>query len=272
MNKKQIKRVAKGYYHELKLYYQQLLPGYGITSIHQFRVNYKKLRAFLRMIMSQEAAPAQMPVTKELKATYRLCGSIRDLQLHRRQLQNAYRGQQRTPGTYLLHLKQKTALLKKELRAGFAETMITAGAKKTMRSLPDSFSKKQLHRYVTQQWDAVQQLIDSRNFTDTNIHQIRKLLKDLYYNMNALDEGSIAAENEKLLTEISQKSFNTLLDELGKFQDLTTEIRLLNAFHLKGLPATEKKGLERLRDICVAQKNQMKRRLVEQLKTGYAQK
>lgn len=266
MNKKQIRRVVKGYYHELKLYYQQLLPGYGVTSIHQFRVNYKKLRAFLRMTMSREAAPAQMPVTKQLKATYRLCGSIRDLQLHRRQLQNAYRGQQRPPGTYLLHLKQQIALLKKELRAGFAETIIAADVKKTMRSLPDSFSKKQFHRYVKQQQDAVRQLVNLGKFTDTNIHQIRKLLKDLYYNINATDAAGIAAKKEKLPAEISQNSFNSLLDELGKFQDLATEIRLLNAFHLKGLPATEKKGLERLRDICVVQKNQLKRNLVGQLK------
>ncbi|HJV19126.1 MAG TPA: CHAD domain-containing protein [Sediminibacterium sp.] len=272
MNKKEVRRVAKDYCHELRLYYQRLLPGYGIASIHQFRVNYKKLRAFLRMMRGPETITGQLPVTKKLKSTYRLCGGIRDLQLHRQQIQHAYRSRQKKPQTYLLQLQQKTAGYKKELRTIFSETTMDAGIEKVIGSLPGSFSKKSLRRYIQQQWDAVQQLIDSRHFTDANMHRIRKLLKDLYYNMSALDEGSIVVKNGKRKTIFSLKSFDALLNQLGKFQDLTTEIRLLGVFQLKGLPAAEQKELEWLRATCLVQKNQLKRNLVEQLKTDYASK
>jgi CHAD domain-containing protein len=269
MKKKQLERVAGAYSRELVVSAENLLPGFSMDAVHRYRVQYKKLRAFLRMIRTGAKDTGHVRIPTQLKTVYRMSGSIRDLQLHQQRLQYVYRSRPKKPETYLLQVKQATAGCKKELRNFFSENNKATGIEKNMQALPDSFSKKALHQYIQQQWDIVEQLMDSRHFTDAGMHRIRKLLKDLYYNMDALDKKSIVLKIGKRKRELALKLFDTLLDELGKFQDLTTEIRLLAAVQIKSLPAAEQKALEQLRAACVLQKNKLKRSLVAQLKTGF---
>ncbi|MDD2792043.1 MAG: CHAD domain-containing protein [Sediminibacterium sp.] len=269
MKKKQLERITKGYCRELMLCSEKLLPGFNINAVHHFRVQYKKLRAFLRMIRTEPAASGHLRLPKHLKMVYGLAGSVRDLQLHRQRVQYVYRNSKKKPETYLLQVKQATAKCKKELSVFFSENNIKTGAERIMQALPDSFSNKALHHYTQKQWELVVQLIDAGHFTDANMHLIRKMLKDLYYNIGVLDQDSFVVKIGKQQRTISLKLFSTLMGQLGKFQDLTTEIRMLGTFHLKELPVTEQKELRALRANCIIQKNKLKRDLAVQLKTGF---
>ncbi|MBL7761387.1 MAG: CHAD domain-containing protein [Sediminibacterium sp.] len=264
MKKKQLARIAKGYCLELMLSSEKLLPGFSIGAVHRYRVQYKKLRAFLRMLRTGSTASGYLRLPKQLKTVYGLAGSIRDLQLHKQQVQYIFHNKQKKPESYLLKVKQEIANSKKALRDYFSETNLKGGTEKIIQALPESFSKKALYHYTNKQWEQVAQLVATKHITDANMHLIRKILKDLYYNMTILDEARFVVKAGKQQRFVSLQLFSALMGQLGKFQDLTTEIRMLGPSQLKGLPAEAQGELQLLRATFIMQKNKQKRELARQ--------
>src|SRR6266436_3162758 len=66
--------------HRLKRNYALIKRSKGMEDIHHFRVEIKKLRAFLRMLQTGRDAPIKIPGS--LKKIYHYAGLIRELQLH----------------------------------------------------------------------------------------------------------------------------------------------------------------------------------------------
>ena len=50
MNQEQIKHITNNHYRKLKKHIKTVAEDFDVEAIHQFRVAYKKLWAFLRMI------------------------------------------------------------------------------------------------------------------------------------------------------------------------------------------------------------------------------
>jgi CHAD domain-containing protein len=63
MDKKDIKLVTSRHYQKLTQYIKGIIPGLDPEMIHQFRVEYKKLRAFLRMI----SGDVDLKISRNLK-------------------------------------------------------------------------------------------------------------------------------------------------------------------------------------------------------------
>ena len=267
MKKKQLERVAGAYGRELVVSAENLLPGFSMDAVHRFRVQYKKLRALLRMIQTDPAVSGRAHISKKLKRVYRISGSIRDLQLHQQRINTVYRNSKNKPGTYLLHLKQRTTICKRKLKEVFSTTAVAKEVEKIMPRLSDSFSKKMISEYMEQQWGSIVQLIDTKQLSDTNMHRVRKLMKDLFYNMELPGQENLVVETGKRKRVVSLELFKTKLHQLGQFQDLTTEIRMLGTAQLQELPVAAQKQMEKLRAARLAEKNKLKRSLLEQLKT-----
>ena len=54
MNQEQIKHITNNHYRKLQKYFKHIILEYDTETIHQFRLTYKKLRAFLRMLSQQQ--------------------------------------------------------------------------------------------------------------------------------------------------------------------------------------------------------------------------
>ena len=270
MNGEQIKHIANNQYRKIKKHIKKIADDFDMETIHQFRVEYKKLRAFLRMLTAQEETGGEITVSKKLKKVYTISGSIRDLQLQQLRITDATKGEQKKPTSYLTILQKEMDSLKPELCEILLENPVNDSKKKTDAALPDEFPLSGFRNFVQQKWAAVHAIIASGHFSDDNVHLIRKDLKDLFYNLK-LYQG---VEHEILSITImkgkDEKYFDQLLEELGSFQDKCTAIALMRSYWLTSLTTYNRELLERVKKNWIKDKLRMKQLLVKKLKMDIA--
>src|SRR5689334_22039732 len=81
MKRKYLEEVIHKHGHRIKKYGNQL-PGYfEEEAIHELRLEYKKLRAFVRLVQMEAGASRQLTIPPALKKIYHAAGAVRDLQL-----------------------------------------------------------------------------------------------------------------------------------------------------------------------------------------------
>jgi CHAD domain-containing protein len=269
MNQKQIKNITDNHYWQLNKLIKKISAHFFARDIHEFRVEYKKLRAFLRMISAEYSIAGEIKVGKKLKTVYHILGAVRDIQVLKKSILKATKQDPVKPKEYLLLLQKEI----KELQKEFAEMILTKpviGSKnKTDGYLPYKFSVSNFTDFAHHKLVAVNTIIVSGNFADNNIHSIRKNLKDLFYNLKILP----AIKNEKLSIEILRskdgKYFNDFLDTLGNFQDKHTAVDFLKPDVLKNLNTYNRELLKRVKKNWLKEKAIIKQLLIKQLKTDF---
>ena len=270
MNQEQIKHITNNHYRKLKKHIKKVSEDFDVEAIHQFRVEYKKLRAFLRMISQDHETAGEIKISKKLKKGYNISGSIRDLQLQQQRILEATKQELKKPQAYLTLLQKEIDKLKPELSEIFLKKPVTASKKKTDAFIPHEFPLNSFRNFVQKKWAVVYAIIVSGHFSDDNIHAIRKSLKDLFYNLK-IYEG---VEHELLSLSIwkgkDEQYFNKLLDELGSFQDKCTAIALLKSYWLNSLHTYNQELLEQIKKGWIKDKVRMKQLLVRKLKADIA--
>ena len=107
MNQEQIKHITNNHYRKLNKYIKKISEHFNEEAIHQFRVEYKKLRAFFRMISQQHDTAGEIKISKKLKKGYNISGSIRDLQLQQQRIISATKQELKKPKAYLTLLQKE---------------------------------------------------------------------------------------------------------------------------------------------------------------------
>ena len=267
MNQEQIKHITNNHYRKLQKYFKHIIPDYDTETIHQFRLTYKKLRAFLRMLSQQQDTSGEIKMSKKLKNVYNLSGAIRDLQLQQQRILEATKQILKKPQSYLSLLQKEIDNLEPELSEVFLEEPVKESKRKTNASIPDEFPLSSFRNFVQQKWATIYTIIVSGYFSDDNIHTIRKGLKDLFYNLKILEGVGYDNLSLSVWKGKDERYFNALLDEMGNFQDKCTAIALLKSFWLNNLNAYNQNLLEHIKKGWIKDKLSMKQLLVNKLKT-----
>ena len=270
MNQGQIKHITNNHYRKLKKHIKKVSEDFDVEAIHQFRVEYKKLRAFLRMISQQHETAGEIKVSKKLKKSYTISGFIRDLQLQQHRIMAASKQELKKPQSYLTLLQKEIDKFKPELSEIFLEKPATESKKKTDAFIPDEFPLNSFRNFVQKKWAIVYEIIISGHFSDDNIHAIRKNLKDLFYNLKIYLGVECELLSLSIWKEKDEEYFNKLLDELGRFQDKCTAIALLKSYWLNSLNKNNQELMERIKKGWIKDKVSMKQLLVKKLKTDIA--
>jgi len=181
MDHAQIKHISNRYYRKLKKTSNDM-TDFDADKIHGFRVEYKKLRAFLRMMASVENGYREINISKNLKKAYHISGSIRDLELQVQRILEISKNDSRKATDYIEVLRNEEQKLGPELFTLLDEKPISESKKKTDSILPDHFGVEDFLNFVDIKWLSIKTVIISENFSDDNIHSIRKNLKDIVYN------------------------------------------------------------------------------------------
>ena len=270
MNRTQIKGITNKHYSKLKKHIKKIAEDFDMEAIHQFRVEYKKLRALLRMLSQQEETTGEIKISNTLKEVYSISGSIRDLQLQQHRIVEATKQEQKKPQAYLTLLQKEMDSPKPELSEILLRNSINAGKKKTDAGIPAEFPLNSFKNFVRQKWAVVHAIIRSGNFSDDNVHLVRKNLKDLFYNLKLYKGTDHEILSKIILKGKDEQYFNQLLEELGSFQDKCTAIALLKSYWLIRLNTYNRELLERIKKIWIRDKIRMKQLLVKKLKTDIA--
>ena len=266
MNRKQLNHINNRQHKKLQEQFEKIADNCTIENIHQLRVGYKKLRAFVRMGSQRNETSREIKISKKLKEAYAVSGTIRDLQLQRQQILKAAKGDPEKPHEYLKLLQKQIRRLKPVLLAIHFKKTIAESRKKMAATMPDNVWVTHFKLFAQQKWGVIHSIIAVENFNDDNMHSIRKNLKDLFYNL-ALHKG---VEHKKLLHSIAkgkeEQYFEALINELGNFQNKCMAVSLLKPYYLSRVSQHNRELLEKIKKRWTKEKAGMKRLLVKQLK------
>ena len=241
-------------------YYQRIEHNYDQEAIHHFRVEYKKLRAFLRLL-SAAGEHGKIKIPSSLNHVYQKAGAVRDLQLHIETIKGNT-SSSHSPVNYIRRVRRKLAAAKKELAKTMQHDVLPQSQKKIEKKIKETLKDATIENFVSEKMSEIACLLRHKIIRDTDLHSVRKSLKDIIYialmfkkdlslpfPVNGWD-----AEREKYLTGIAT--------ELGCFQD-----SCISLAHLKNdqRSAAEPGDSNVIADIYRAQsrlKRQQKRLLI----------
>ena len=266
MTQKQIKNITDRHYKQLNKLIKKIDRQLTKKDIHQFRVEYKQLRAFLRMISMECTMTREIKIGKNLKNTYHILGTIRDLQLQIKNIRAATKQDPIKPKEYLSLLQKEINKLQITLVEILLNKPVTRSQKKTDALLPKKFPLKDLSIFIKKKQANINAIITAGNFRDDNIHTIRKQLKDLYYNLNTFEKIRIGALSIKSIGAKNKKYLHDILNSLGNFQDRHIEVDLLKSAALKSLNTYNQELLIRIKKSWLKDKANMKQLLVNKMK------
>lgn len=267
MYQEQLQYIINNQFRVLRKYIKKIMKDFDEEDLHQFRVGYKKLRAFVRMLSMKHKEKANNNISKKLKKCYQIVGAIRDLQLQDQRILEATQEDTAKPDTYLQLLRKEIAQWKTLFMNTYSKRTISESKRKTVAFIPDRFPLTGFNNFKKDRWNTIYTMIESRNFSDDNLHAIRKSLKDLYYNQQLYE----AITNRKLSIGIQKGKdtpwFDKLLDDLGRYQDLRVAMSLLKPAVFNYLNRVSRNQMERIKKIWTRNKVHLKKLLVKQLIT-----
>ncbi len=227
MKKKEIHKYLPERVRELHRNYKLLLRHFEPEAVHNFRVGYKKMRACFRLFNTGLNKDDQLKTGKKLDNFYHLAGNLRNLQLHHSRIGNLAKDLLvSTPVQYLALIENETGKNIKELEA--LSATVTAGyfADMERQAANETYNEDATEGFINHNRMRLLQLIFLPDYKDENLHSIRKLLKDFFYNKPFL----IMSRQTILPPPFS--GFETLeqfTEKLGNFNDLCIALELLNA-------------------------------------------
>ena len=265
MDKQHIKKTSNALYKKLYKSITAATANFNINNIHQCRVHYKKLRAFLKLVSQQQNGINKISCSRKIKKLYSLLGKIRDLQLQQQRLRSIPKFPQQL-NWYRYILYRQINHLKNELSLQFKEKKLLESKQKTDAALPEKLPAGHIRNFLLQKQIGIHALIATKHFSDTAIHAIRKQLKDLFYivSLHPLS-GKQLFVNTKWETK-KRAYFDNLLDKLGIFQDSCTAIALLHTHRLNNPGQTGLLLLKKIQQTWAIEKNALKKLLTAELK------
>jgi CHAD domain-containing protein len=240
--------------------YCERLPGcFDQEDLHDLRVDYKKIRAFIRLLqLEKDSGDLQLP--DKLKAVYQVGGKVRDLQLFLAQLHtlsvvNDLPACITRWKKQLFAYKEQTVSAIEEVNFKKIQRDITS---ELPRELQDDTIKKFLHRKI-----AAIHIILLAADDENDLHSIRKQLKDVIYVIRIFENDwgipfPINGWNEKKLSELASL--------LGDFNDRCIAIALLQSGYSEDMGECEKAVLQELQNNWLQQKNAQQQQLLKQVR------
>jgi CHAD domain-containing protein len=269
MKSSRIKHIALLLYKKLQQLLDSITLSFDAAAIHEFRITYKKLRAFLRMLSLQNNNKKTITIPAKLKKLYSLLGSIRDLQLQQQRIVASRKNIKTfTPCIHLL--QQQMDILKPQLLDLASKKPVAKSKNNIAKKLPEKFSRQSFKKFVRQKYQAINTIVAAGNFSDANIHTIRKHLKDLLYNLKADEAFKKWWPAIPVWKEKDAAFFTGLMEELGIFQDKCTAINLLLPCWINQLSVQEQLPLKFLQQIWTTEKLLIKKSLLAKLNTHFS--
>lgn len=243
--------ILKSRFEKIQAAFDRTLHGYACQDIHAFRIEVKKLRAFLQLAAGEH--PIQLP--KHLHKFYGMAGLVRNLELQQQRILDAFKGKPQLPQSYLNSLGIESAVASLAARA-YAQKKLSVRQEKNdlLARAPAHLRQTGIHHFLNntdKRLRAAVALLPP--LSDEALHDVRKCLKDLQYNLPYINEEAAHLLPAALLKR--KDHLVHLTEALGRYQDLRAALTLLTPGYLQQVnDDKEKLLLETLRTSWEADK------------------
>jgi len=146
--KQPTKEVIRLRFDKLEKSLMRTVVSFDSEDIHVFRVEIKKLRAFLRLCGKSRAGKPKLP--KALHVFYRVTGGIRNLQMQQQRVRETWKNKvESMPRTYLslLSLDAADAMLSAK-RFARKNMHVSRDKRSLLANIPDHISKKSIRHFA----------------------------------------------------------------------------------------------------------------------------
>ena len=266
MDKSDPKNIIIKHYRALRKLIITINKDFETEAIHKLRVEYKKLRAFLRMISNEKPSQEKIKIPHKLKKAYAIAGSIRDLQLQQKSITGITTAVAKETKSYLKKLRRQVRILQPQFRNIPLDKTIDKRIKKTEKLILEKINTIVAGRFVDNNCAAIVSIITGKNFNDANMHAIRKHLKDIFYTIQKLESAGaeINFQSGEILNA-EKKYFDELLEKFGNLQDKSTSISLLEEHRIRPLGKADNEILMRIRNVFIAERDTLKKAIIQRL-------
>ena len=263
MQLKYLEDVIHKYCHKMAEHATSIPGKFDKEDIHELRVNYKKLRAFVRLLQEDPDAGKHLVVADDVKEVYQAGAKVRDRQLFIDFLYQSFKDPGILVPQFLSGINKDLFKAKEKLVVAIEEASFKDAEAKLKKSLPSFLHDEAIHRFVHRKVAAVQLILLSLE-NDEDLHGIRKHLKDLLYAIKIFEqEWGIsfpihAWKSEKALTDITTA--------LGDYNDLSIAVGFLEDSAIIELPDEEKSVLLSLKEKSCTKKSVMQAELLNKVR------
>ncbi|PWT75443.1 MAG: hypothetical protein C5B59_08985 [Bacteroidetes bacterium] len=211
--------------------------SFNKIQVHRFRVQTKKLRAFLRLLQANPSQKKKLKIPRKIKKIYEVAGEIRNIQNHRSWIHDYFQNK-KIPKTYLAMLRKKLDENKQEMRdKSHGEIFFNKERKEIIHRLARIKDQSCIDTFFEEKKQTIGTILAEEK-SDAVLHALRKTLKDLDYNKKWLSQSS---EFNEWKSEFVMKD---LIDLLGSHQDFTIHEIFLSADETAQLNGTDKMLIE----------------------------
>lgn len=230
-----INRILVRKIRKLRKQFFKISPLFEKDTIHKFRTEIKRLKALMSLV--NQTTPARLKLTKKVRNIYRLSGRIRELQLMKEQVQIP---QDKAPQLFR-YLEEQLRRAKETWDAAYEEVLFDKFLLRTKETdfLPVSITA--LYKYFDENFKRIRTLDESS--TDEELHAMRKVVKELRYNLSLIKEEW--TEGYEQLQHLPIQVLDSLAEMLGTYND---EVTLLSK--LSDLTSTNKEEQKETRRLC----------------------
>jgi CHAD domain-containing protein len=238
------------------------LPGsFDQEDIHDLRVGYKKIRAFLRLLQLEKNG-GDLHIPDKLKAVYQICGEVRDMQLFLAEL-HAIGVAPQLPAS-LTRWHQQLFTCKEQTVAAIEAVQFKKLRDIITKDLPGQLHDETITKFMHQKIAAIHIVLLVAD-SETDLHTIRKQLKDVIYTIRRFEQDwgiPFPAAAWK-----SEQDLSDMASSLGDFNDRCIAISLLQAGYSNASNDEEKSILQELYKSWLYQKEVQQQQLLQQVQT-----
>lgn len=264
MKEDAIIRVLKLRLKKLKKHFLKLRESFDPEELHDYRLEMKKLKAFLQLLNTYRSQQEKVKLNKGFKNYYKLAGDLRNLQLHEQRVQKlASEHNIKPPVVYLSLLQEEKEKVMEQLHIEKQAISFKKFQKEMHYTKPLELKANVRKSYLVNQYNALMTLLVATSTNDEALHEVRKIVKDIGYNRDYLD-SYISLLLPAVL--VKKEYTDDLAEKLGVFHDLCVSQYL---FQLPAVMKLKEQGesvvLLEMQRIIECEKKQTKQDVLQQL-------
>lgn len=246
--------------------YRDLLEEFGEETIHDFRLEIKKLRAFLRMKRAGNEEDYKLHLPKKLRLFYNAVGEVRNCQLQKKRvLQYCKNSGAGPPLFYLQVLHESEEAAKQKARDAALQFSMTEYRQHLLKTVDRGNTTHDAKMFLEEKKQELSRCLLAVVLRDEDIHQVRKILKDLLYVWPWITPFVASAFSDDAF---NKENCVQLTDKLGEFQDLCTAMSLLQPQTIRSIPdAAEQQVLQQFYLYIEKRKQALREEICAQLST-----
>ena len=261
MHREKIEYTVHLYFLRLGKHYRAIRKNVTAETIKPFRIEIKKLRAFLRLLEMVIRHPARLELNGPLKKMHKSGGRFRDLQLHRQRVKEAMTGTIKVNYDKRL-LQDIDRAIRKEKKEFLSHDRFNDTEKELKKHLPDDYRVGDIKEFFRGQLQVIADIIAEAKYRDKQMHTIRKRLKDILYIIKLYSLDLRQPLGFRFWNKVRLQHAKETEDLLGFLNDSNNALKLISPGLVNQYGPAEKRMFLLIRRKLLAEKRKLKEQAI----------